>query len=309
MAKFKNPTTGETVILRSQHVFGRHPATAHTLLGDHAASRIHANVFWDGNDWQIKDSSSNGTYLNKKKLEPGEKYTLRTADTLHFGSPDSDKWQITDLNAPKSMLLLIGNHKQTIELDDLIVLPDAQKPEITIYRNNQSLWVLENQHEQRVLNSGDQVSVGNETWVFITPDDIDETNPIVQLSNETPQLKFAVSRDEEHIDLDIQWNQQHIALGERVHHYLLLCLARKRLSDQIDGLKTEEQGWLEKELLVRMTGMDEKHINIQIYRFRKQLLDTNSSDTNALLSLIQRRRGQLRLDCDEIVIQGGQQLI
>lgn len=307
MATIINSSTEETVILRSQHVFGRHPATAHTLLSDQASSRIHATVHWEGGDWQLRDSSSNGTFLNSQQLTPGQKYPLTISDRIQFSGPQACVWQVVDLEPPKSMLFRLGEHSHCIELDDLTVLPDASQPEISIYRNNQAQWVMENQHEHMFLESGDRITVDDHQWVFISPDDIDETKPAQVGQDSAPELRFTVSRDEEHIDLNIAWNQQNIDLGERVHHYLLLCLARKRLSDQKAGMHNQDQGWLEKELLVRMTGMDEKHINIQIYRFRKQLLLIQNA--NNLLSLIERRRGQLRLATDSINIRGGQQII
>lgn len=303
MAIILNQSSQEKVIVRSPHVFGRHPATAHTILTDQSASRIHATVYWEGNSWLIKDSSSNGTFLNAQRLTVGQKYKLTKSDTIQFGDTQATPWLVVDLSQPKSMLFLKGKHSHCIELNDLTVLPHNTHPEISIYRNSQSQWVMENQHEHIVLESGDLVTVDEQQWVFISPDDIDETKPVVQTPEEPPVLNFAVSKDEEHVDLTIQFNQQNIQLGERVHHYLLLCLARKRISDQRLGINHQEQGWLEKEILSKMTGMDEKHINIQIYRFRKHILSI--PNTAHLLSLIERRRGQLRIATDSINVSGG----
>lgn len=63
MAKIFNLSTGETVTLLLQHVFGRHPCAANTLLVTSDCSRIHATVFWDNGDWQLQDESSNGTFI------------------------------------------------------------------------------------------------------------------------------------------------------------------------------------------------------------------------------------------------------
>src|SRR6266850_752913 len=64
---------------------GRHPKMR-VQLEDPLLSRTHAEVYQDGNDYFIRDTrSSNGTFLNGKKLEPGAGAKLADADVAQIG--------------------------------------------------------------------------------------------------------------------------------------------------------------------------------------------------------------------------------
>ena len=95
-----------------------------------------------------------------------------------------------------------------------------------------------------------------------------------------------------------------IDLGERTHHYLLLILARKRMEDQQSLAEENEHGWMDKLLICQQIGLDENHLNIHIYRFRKQLIKARPI-TMQLMQIIERRRGEIRLGLDTINITGG----
>ena len=84
-------------------------------------------------------------------------------------------------------------------------------------------------------------------------------------------LHFDVSLDEEHVFLSITQDQRRLDLGERVHHYALLTLARRRLADRASGIDPHSQGWIDTELLSKMLGLEAAHLNIQIFRMRRQI--------------------------------------
>ena len=49
-------------------------------------SRHHARIYQTGNRFFVEDAdSTNGTFLNKRRLVPYESYVLRDGDTLHLG--------------------------------------------------------------------------------------------------------------------------------------------------------------------------------------------------------------------------------
>ena len=91
-------------------------------------------------------------------------------------------------------------------------------------------------------------------------------------------------------------------------HYLLLLLARKRMQDQADGILAAEQGWVDKQVLSKMLGQNENHINIQIYRLRKQLLN-NLPKSLCLPQIIERRTREIRFSYNDVEIFGGTQTI
>lgn len=104
-------------------------------------------------------------------------------------------------------------------------------------------------------------------------------------------MLFEVSLNEEHVFLTLQdEGPQRIHLGERVHHYSLLVLARLRLADAARGIEAGGQGWIDNERLLKMLGVDGGHLNIQLFRARRQIL----SAVPEMAGVIERRRGEVR---------------
>ncbi len=93
-------------------------------------------------------------------------------------------------------------------------------------------------------------------------------------------------------------------LVKRNHHYLMLLLARKRLEDRENGISEEEQGWMDKGQLCKMLGLSESHINILVYRFRKQVISLLPRSLN-FPQAIERRNGEIRFAYKDIDISGG----
>jgi len=108
------------------------------------------------------------------------------------------------------------------------------------------------------------------------------------------QLRLHVSLNEEHVYLSLTLSGEHqLDLGERSHHYCLLTLARHRLSDARRGVDNSGQGWVERQQLSRMLGLDTAHLNIQLHRLRQQI--ARALPPGLQLEVVERRRGELRL--------------
>ena len=81
----------------------------------------------------------------------------------------------------------------------------------------------------------------------------------------------------------------------------MLLLARQRQKDaEADG-SSESQGWMYRDQLARMLSTDERTVNVQIYRARKELANAQIEDA-ALL--IESRTGnrQIRLGVSDFEI-------
>lgn len=309
MANLLNLQTGEEVLLLAHHLFGRHPAASNTLLSNPDISRMHASVFWDGEYWLLQDTSTNGTFVNNARLTRDAKFRLHKNDKIHFGNPNADTWQLNDVDAPRSVLVAETQGFPSIYLDDIAVLPNEEEPEVTLYQSPLGQWLCESQSGTCVLSSGDLVGTDHCTWRFIEAKTCAET---ICLDTQAPsdssavEIHFEVSQNEEHVALRFVLDDQSFDLGERNHHYLLLLLARQRLADKnaSDNIDESEQGWVEKEQLSRMLGQSETHINIQVYRFRKQIIKALPSEL-ILPQVIERRSGEIRFVYDNIHISGG----
>ncbi len=110
--------------------------------------------------------------------------------------------------------------------------------------------------------------------------------------------------DEEHVVVKITIGDTTIDLGERVHHYMILTLARQRLNDAENGIDEDSQGWVDIDQLADMLGMDSNHLNIQIFRVRKQVSKALSEQLN-LPQVIERRVGSLRFGFADFQIMRG----
>ncbi|MRX09941.1 hypothetical protein GJ697_19055 [Pseudoduganella sp. FT25W] len=125
------------------------------------------------------------------------------------------------------------------------------------------------------------------------------TAPVARLSTYTAPpadwaMQFQVSLNEEHVFLTIlRDGAVCVELGERVHHYSLLLLARRRLEDARRGLDRDSQGWIDIEQLTRMLGLDSNYFNLQMLRARRQVLQALPLDCGAPV-VIERRRGEVR---------------
>lgn len=308
MATLINETSGIEVILQPQHVIGRHP-TAATCLTNMEASRTHAVVIWDGEHWLLQDTSSNGTFINGQPLFKGRKAVLHIGDNIQFGSMMAESWFVKDLSSPVCLLQPITPGLSTILLEGIIGLPSEDCPDVSIYKSEQGQWICESDFGEIELAMGDVVGSrdGQSQWRFIDAKASILTDIIgVDNSNYEGPVSFIfdVSQNEEHVSLKICVGQSMVDLGERNHHYLLLLLARKFQEDKDAGLSSQECGWLDKGLLCRMLGQSESHLNIQVYRFRKQFIDSYP-DPDRVPKVIERRSGELRFVSDDVKINGG----
>jgi hypothetical protein len=295
VAIFQSSITQQKTFLRSCHIFGRNPR-ADTQLESKDASQIHASVRWNGEAWEIFDHSRNGTTIDGAPL-PGEKRAiLNVGNVIRFGLSEQATWWVENLTPPGSMLLALRDGEPNIELQKFNFIPDERDPQASVYLSDGGQWVWENGEEVVVLKDGDIIDAGAASWKFICPLSIEAT---IGIDNAAPRtllntrFHFQVSLDEEHVSLKVVMTGKIIDLGERIHHYCLLTLARKRLEDALRGIDPSGQGWIDMERLSVMLGLDSSHLNIQIFRARSQL-SRALPDAALLPNLIERRRGEVR---------------
>lgn len=311
MASLLNLTTGETMHLLAQHIAGRHQSSCNLLLENPKASRLHATFLWNGEHWLLHDNSSNGTYINNARLVRDSSQLLQCGDEINFVTPDTDTWKVADIEPPKSMLIPETPGIAVIFLDGIVVLPDETSPLVTVFQALSGQWMCESEFGTRVMVDGEEVGGHGKYWRFSEAPDCAETQPLdhqelVNLSDIS--VYFNASQDEEHIWVKLTINGEVFDLGERNHHYLLLLLARQYGEDKAAGLFGQDRGWIDKDLLAKMFQQSEVYINMLIYRFRKQILKTLPEHL-LMPQLIERRKGEVRLYCNDLKIDGGTQLV
>lgn len=294
MGMLFNRATEERIVLRTNHVFGRSKSRADTSIMAADVSLMHAVMRWRDGAWWLADFSRNGTLLDGEALRPGHWVTLKQDQEVRFGRGSHSVWQVHDLSAPGTTLIPEDPEREPLILTGNQLLPHPEAPEIAIFQDASGAWLLDRQGELRTLAGGDAVTFSGVTYHLMLSERMDETANAESLSPLPLALVFAVSADEEHVRLRVTQGSRDIDLGERSHHYCLLTLARRRLCDAQSGFGPTEQGWCDCDELATMLRISSTHLNILIYRARQQLMSSASAAAR-LASIVERRRGSLRL--------------
>ena len=302
MAELVRDRDSASFLLGEMNIIGR-DASCDLILADPRVSQIHARVLRQGPTWVLEDlASRNGTAINGEPVQTHRSRRLAVGDTLMFAS-ENETWRVADLAPPQ--LLARASDGTTLSGSDYLGLPEPDSPEATIYRKSTGRWVLERHDGISPLRDREIVVVRGQAWRVSLPgtaqgtlEEKERPLSIVDLS-----IDFAVSSDEEHVELILKGNRQHIPLKARSHNYLLLTLARARLEDQQrSDIPSTEHGWLYQDDLCRMLALDSSAIYLQIHRARRQLEKAGIAQS---ADIVERRASsrQLRLGVAAITVR------
>ncbi len=316
MGTILNEQTGERFPLRSHHIFGRDADKVDTCLYQALISRLHASVEWTGQSWRIRDLSTNGTWHNGKSLPRNTPMPLAAGDRLNFGAPGESPWILEDCGPPVSLLKALTPGEDDYELDQFRFIPGELNPQwVVFYSRNEARWMystlgdgLQGGHEEKLVH-GEVLSHNGRRWrVFLTGENHETQLPAAnQHSLDDYEFLFDVTLDEECTRIKLRRDQELLDLGERSHHYLLMHLARVRARDARDGLDKRSQGWISNEDLAHDLGLEQAHLNIMVYRARKQFTDELGDDLDCQ-HLVERRKGRVRFGPVQCKVFKGEQL-
>jgi hypothetical protein len=299
MARLRNLDSGETRIAEPLHIFGRAPTSSSRLAAGYVSAQ-HASLRWTGGRWVLRDlGSRNGTYLNTDRLAIGEERHVRVGMKLAFGKANNETWELLDdAPPPPVMAVPVDGGEPALLAGELIAVPSENDPQVTIYRSNEAAWLIERADEVTTAITNQQTfTAGGRTWRFCYSDAICET---VQATSQTDlevrhlQLLFSVSRDEEHVALQMTCGGRTFDMGARSHNYLLLTLARRRITDTADGIAETSCGWLYQEDLARGLHIDPPQLHLDVYRLRQQFGSIGVADAASIIERRPRTR-QLRI--------------
>jgi len=300
--EFKSPDVNGLEYLRDYHTFGRRKDSVDTYINHSYVSKLHAVIEWRQPNWLLKDMSKNGLKLNNKIIPVQTPVVLSVGDVIDFAGMGEATLIIKDLDAPVPMLINQVDPTETIKIDESMLLPNEQSPELALHLcPDREQWFAERITEGIEAGPyvhGDLLKLGDAEWKFlmVSQDDATKEFNAKQHSLNDVTFRFDLSQDEESTNLTLIDNGVEIELGERSHHYLLVHLLRH--SAQAED---KAGSWLDSQLLMKELGLEEAHMNIQIFRARKQVasaLPTVSGHSR----LIERRRGALRPGINNIEI-------
>ena len=257
-----------------------------TVSGEHA--RIH----WTGTDWEIRDlGSRNGTYVDGARCQPGEGIRLTEGMGIGLGQQEAHlAW--VEGSPPAPMAVRASDQSVRRGSGGILGLPDGDNPTLTVFQDARGRWVGEGSDEQtRRVRHDEVIEVDGQQWTLHLPEPVQGTaTAAVSARIDTVRLHFAVSRDEEYVELTLEHRGTRTPIEAREHLYVLLTLARARLEDRERPLA--EQGWLDRERLLKMLAMDANSLNVGIYRARAQL---TAAGVEGAAGVVEVRRGQRRL--------------
>lgn len=288
------------VYLCEHHTLGRLQDKVDTVIDDAYVSRIHAVMQWLAPHWVLRDLSSNGTWLNGTRVKPNEKYQLKQGDSIQFGSNTAPVFELIDTSAPQDALIQTDNTDSQIPtiipVDNYHFLPDEAHPEMVLYKKNGG-WFADDLGDANTtsfaMTDGSTLQFDHKHWQLKLSQNSNITTQVEDDgdANLDASVVFVLSLDEEHCNVKLIQAQKTMDLSSHSHHLLTVMLARYRANDIQNNLPAQDQGWVYMDTLSRDTGLEERHINIQIHRVRKQLADKLERIPE---SFIERRRGQLR---------------
>jgi hypothetical protein len=293
--------------LAARSLVGRAPGCL-LRLADPSVSAEHASIFWSGERWEVRDlASRNGTFVDGVKVEAGKRAALREGAAIVFGG-DAETWILECALPPVPSARRVDTGELRVAEDGLLVLPDEAEPTLSILEDATGGWMLEDGEERRAPRDQEVVTAGGSWRLSVPPAAPEGSVATTRNVAREPSivaavtLSFAVSRDEEHVEVSIAREDGTTALVPRSHHYLLLTLARARLAAEQAALPPEEQGWLYVDELLDMLKIDATLLSVYIYRNRKQLAAAGVQDAGAIIERRPSTR-QIRLGASRVALR------
>ena len=299
MGRIQRVSGGEVRLLAQRCILGR--SRACTLrLREPDVSGEHALLRWTGDAWEVQDlHSRNGTFVDRRRLAPGERGVLQVGAVLGFGQPET--FVLVDESAPAVFAVPLDDRAPLEAEGGILALPGPTVPALMVFRGAGG-WLLERHGEVSAVADGEVVRVGGDAWQLHLPELLPRTAESTGAAPHVDDigLQFAVSRDEEYVELVVMHGARTIDLKARSHHYTLLLLARARLRD--GGAAPELQGWVHQSELLDLLRCDVSLLHLNIYRLRQQF---GEAGIVGAARVVERRAGtrQLRIGVSQLDIR------
>ncbi|WP_428262198.1 FHA domain-containing protein [Haliangium sp.] len=297
MATLKHLATGTEHVLTSELVAGR-SRHAGLRLNNPRASANHASIRWTGDGWELRDlKATNGTFVDDHRLADGDSVPLVVGTRVGFGDLHDPFELVSDL--PPEAVAYGPDGAVVHAVEGHLALPSPDQATLWVEREEAGVWSIETDDgTRRVAREEEHLDLDGQSWRLELPVVLEKTarpEPRQTRRLRHVGLRFTVSPDEEFVDIDVVGADSVTRLRQRAHHYLLLVLARRRLTDLANPeLPESEHGWIElAELLhLRPSRQDTTNaLNLAIYRARQQLREELGIEDQA--GLVERRRGAM----------------
>ncbi len=288
MAVLENLGGDGPVVLEPRHLVGRSTGNDTRIL-EPAVSGEHALFLWTGSGWELRDlGSRNGTWVGDRQLRPGDRVTVTAGARIAFGDPQV-RWVLATDSAPSAVA---WTDTGVVEGEGRFLgLPNADDPQVLVELEQDGAWVVVAEGESRPAQHGEELRVGDATFRLGLPggrtQEVPQTAELREISLDRRVdvigLDFAVSADEEYIEVTARLAGQEEAIKPRAHHELLLVLARRRLEDASEGVAASEQGWVYTSDVRSMLRISANQFYVMSHRCRKELEDLGVVDAGRII--------------------------
>lgn len=296
MALLCHDRSGIRITLHASHLIGR-SERCDLRINESYVSAEHASIRWNGQGWLLKDlGSRNQTYVDGESVSAATPVTLSAGTTLAFGLKD-DSWTLEDVSAPDAVAVPLDRGESLVAVNALLPVPSPALPVATIYRGSDGGWKLDEEGGTREVVDGGILEVDGRAFRLSLPNAVPPTVPVgtLEATRTTElELRFSVSADEEHVEIQALSHGQSHGLGSRTHNYLLLELARRRAVDAQAKLPETSCGWIYQDDLCERLRVDAARLNVDVYRIRRQFAQLDLLDPATIIERRARTK-QLRL--------------
>ena len=286
--------------LREHHSIGRRKNDIDTQLELIYVSKLHTSIEWKNAQWIIKDMSTNGTWVNGIRLTLHQYHPLKHGDIIDIAGEDGTRIEMLDTSPPEDMIYSTDQQFESRPLRENMLLPNEESPVIELYKcPERHQWfaqhLLDNSpfSELGPFEHDSHLQCGNQHWTFLIINDYAPTAVIEAPDRDINDIEFRfdLTQNEENTTLTLINGSDETWLNERAHHYLIVHLLRHK-QKQFET-SSESHGWIDCELLSGDMGIDEAHINILVFRARKQI-SLALMGYNGSAQLLERRRRLIR---------------
>jgi hypothetical protein len=261
MGVLKQLETDRSFLLCSTTLLGRR-ASCDVHIDDPRVSSEHAKVYWCSDRWELRDlGSRNGTRVDGRRLGAGARVALAPGAVFFvyrwmFRLDDASP---PDLSARNERTGLLRR-----SVDGFLVLPDADGPEVCVFMDPSSgSYMAEDREGARQIADADVVVAGGDRWRVDAPCGPSYCFDIGR--DPHPRLRIGVTRNEARVEATLTVRGCVSALP-RSSHRLLLLLARAQLVTA--AAPPAERGWVDRESLSRMLGIDPLRLSVDVCRLR-----------------------------------------
>lgn len=302
MGELSRPSTNTRCCLRAEHVVGR-AQTADLHVDDPVVSSFHAALQWHGGRWSVRDlGSRNGVFVNGARIDAPT--PLQAGDALGFGGPGT-AWVLTEAGPPRAFAISLDDGTEVVGTASTLGLPDETAEAASVTRTPTGWFVESDQHDDVAVEDREVIEAHGRWRLHLPLPSTDTTAVAALVHLHETDLRFVVSPDLEHIEVEVHHPTGPLTLPHFAANELLLVLALARRDDATTA--PTEHGWIPFDQLIssfRLTPMsprDQNRIRQWIHKCRRRFVDLGITDGERI---VERRPGtrQVRLGTPRIAI-------